>query len=173
MGEEYTSEAGAGPGGPPSQQVSPDTQAVGDSAQHESPGAAEVAPNEPGDGETVCRAEFNKVVGQRQAAKEKVRQLTAELEQLSARLRAAPGQEELDAFQEWKRLAQAGGSTVLATGDDATGGRPASAGSPRNCRTPSGPRRARPLATGTSRWTWSTCWTRCLSRRVAWRLPSC
>jgi hypothetical protein len=140
MGDEYTSEAGAGPGGPPSQQVSPDAQTTADSAQHESPGGAEAPPNEPGDGgEMVCRAEFNKVVGQRQAAKEKVRQLTAELEQLSARLRAAPGQEELDAFQEWKRLrqasdaaegqpassssqqaerqAQAGGSTVLATSD--------------------------------------------------------
>jgi hypothetical protein len=121
MGDEYTSEAGVGPGGPPSQQVTPDTQTPGDSAQHESPGAAEAAPNEPGDGETVCRAEFNKVVGQRQAAKEKVRQLTAELEQLSARLGAAPGQEELDAFREWKQLRQAGG---------AAGDQPASPSSP-------------------------------------------
>ena len=45
-------------------------------------------------GEVVSRTEFNKVVGQRQAAKDKVRHLTAEVEQLQARLggQAGPGE---------------------------------------------------------------------------------
>ena len=82
MGDELTMQEDTGLG-------EPDSQTAADSAQHESPGAAEAAPGQLGDGETVRRAEFNKVVGQRQAAKEKVRQLTTELEQLTARLRAA------------------------------------------------------------------------------------
>lgn len=115
MGDELTMQEDRGLG-------EPDSQTTADSAQHESPGAAEAAPSEPGDGGAVPRAEFNKVVGQRQAAKEKIRQLTAELEQVSARLGASPGQEELNAFQEWKQLRQAGG------GDAA--GEPASSSSP-------------------------------------------
>ena len=100
MGDELTMQEDTGLGEPVS-------QTAADSAQHESPSPAEAGPEELGDGEMVRRAEFNKVVGQRQAAKEKVRQLTAELEQLTVRLRAA----------ETPAAGEPGGSTGLAPSD--------------------------------------------------------
>ena len=42
-----------------------------------------------------------------------------------------------------------------------------------SCRRPSGPRKPRPSATGTSRSMSSTCWRRCWNRKAAWRRPSC
>ncbi len=57
---------------------------AGDASQQASSGDAD-APQTPG-GETVSRAELNKVVAQRQAAKEKARRLAEEVEALRAQL---------------------------------------------------------------------------------------
>jgi hypothetical protein len=62
--------------------------AIGADAPQDAPGAAPdgAGGRDVADAEMVSRAEFNKVVGQRQAAKEKVRQLTAQVDQLLSRL---------------------------------------------------------------------------------------
>jgi len=84
-------------------------------AQQGSHGGADASPEVLGEqannacGETVSRAEFDKVVAQRQAAKEKVRQLAAEAEQMLERLRQMPGEDERRAFQDWKRRQQEAG----------------------------------------------------------------
>lgn len=80
-----------------------------DSPQQESSGDADASRNGLSEQEAVSRSEFSKVVAQRQASKEKARQLTAEVEQLLARLRQVPSDEELRAFQEWKRRQQEAG----------------------------------------------------------------
>jgi len=80
-----------------------------DPTQHGPTGGADT-PRNPLDGEeAIPRAEFNKVVAQRQAAKEKVRQLTAEVEQLLSRLQTLPDGTELRAFQDWKELHESEG----------------------------------------------------------------
>jgi len=69
-----------------------------------SPGAeaprVEPAPAGSADADIVSRAEFNKVVGQRQAAKEKVRQLSAQVDELLARLGEGAGQPGASAEQD-------------------------------------------------------------------------
>jgi hypothetical protein len=82
--------ADASPGGPG--QAAP---GGGADAPQDEPGAAPDGAGGSGaaDAEVVSRAEFNKVVGQRQAAKEKVRQLTAQVDQLLARLGRTPEQQ--------------------------------------------------------------------------------
>ncbi|HUS92092.1 MAG TPA: hypothetical protein VM695_09595 [Phycisphaerae bacterium] len=63
------------------------------------------APQDPfGREEAVSRAEFNKVVAQRQATKERLRELTAEVERLLGRLGAVPSDDELNAFRRWQQL---------------------------------------------------------------------
>jgi hypothetical protein len=104
MPEQITGSTAATPGG-----ASQDPRPAVDPAQQGSSGGADAPRNALGDQETVSRAEFDKVVRQRQAAKEKVRQLTTEVEQLLARLREAPNDEELRAFQDWKGLQQQAG----------------------------------------------------------------
>ena len=84
----------------------PPVQEPVDSTQQESPGDADAPRNALGEEAMISRTEFNKVVGQRQAAKEKVRQLTAEAERLVGLLREMPGDEDLRAFREWKDLPQ-------------------------------------------------------------------
>jgi len=82
----------------------PPAQNTVGSTQQEPPGDADAPRNPLGTEARVSRAELNKVVGQRQAAKEKVRQLTAEVERLADLTREMPGDEELRAFREWKEL---------------------------------------------------------------------
>ena len=62
--------------------------ATGADAPQDEPGAAAegAGGRDVADTDVVSRAEFNKVVGQRQTAKEKVRQLTAQVDQLLSRL---------------------------------------------------------------------------------------
>jgi BMFP domain-containing protein YqiC len=62
--------------------------ATGAEAPQNEPGAAAegAGGRDVADTDVVSRAEFNKVVGQRQTAKEKVRQLTAQVDQLLSRL---------------------------------------------------------------------------------------
>ena len=100
----------AGPGTGPRQSVG--------SPQQELSGGADVPRNDIGAEETVSRAEFNKVVGQRQAAKEKARQLTAEVEQLLARLEAMPDEQELRAYQDWQKRQEAAGIPPDQQGQD-------------------------------------------------------
>ena len=89
----------------------------GDATQ-ESSGGAEAPQNQLAEQSVVSRAEFNKVVGQRQAAKEKVRHLSTEVEQLLARFHAMPGEEELKVFQEWKDSQQKAGGIPAHQGQD-------------------------------------------------------
>ncbi len=82
--------ADAAPGGPG--MAMPATGV--DAPQNESGAAAEGAGGrDVADADVVSRAEFNKVVGQRQTAKEKVRQLMAQVDQLLARLGRTPEQQ--------------------------------------------------------------------------------
>ncbi len=113
MPEEPSSKPVAGPG-----EASEQPRPTVDSTQQESSGGADAPQNPLGDQGTVSRAEFNKVVSQRQAAKEKVRQLAAEAEELLARLREMPGDEELRAFQDWKTLQQEAGVPPAQQGQD-------------------------------------------------------
>jgi len=48
------------------------------------------------------KAELDEVVGQRQAAKERARQLEAQLSELNGKLSAVPDAEQLDAFRKWQ-----------------------------------------------------------------------
>jgi hypothetical protein len=75
--------------------LSADAVYGGADAPQDEPGAAADGAGGSGaaDAEVVSRAEFNKVVGQRQAAKEKVRQLTAQVDQLLSRLGRTPEQQ--------------------------------------------------------------------------------
>jgi len=68
--------------------LSADAASVGAQAPQNEPGAAGEGTDgrDAAEPDVVSRAEFNKVVSQRQAAKEKVRQLTAQVDQLLARL---------------------------------------------------------------------------------------
>lgn len=84
----------AGPGEAPRPSADP--------SQHGTPVGADAPQTEPGPEEMVSRAELNKVVGQRQAAKDKIRQLTAEMEEVMDRLRGVPGEDELRAFRDWQ-----------------------------------------------------------------------
>jgi len=59
------------------------------------------------EGDVISRAEFNKVVGQRQTAKEKVRQLTAQVDQLTARLSRTDEQDEPITLPDGKADSQA------------------------------------------------------------------
>jgi hypothetical protein len=78
-------------------------------SQQGPPGGTDAPQNPQRAAETVPRVELDKVIAQRQTAKEKVRHLTEQVEQLRARLRAMPGEAELGAFQDWKaRLREAG-----------------------------------------------------------------
>jgi hypothetical protein len=113
MPEDASDRPAGGPGEAP-QPLRPSA----DSTRQESAGGAEAPQEALGDRGVVSRAEFSKVVGQRQAAKEKVRQLTAEVEELLARLHATPGEEELRAFQDWKRLQQEAGVPPAQQGQD-------------------------------------------------------
>ena len=113
MPEKPLSEPAAEPGGA-SQQLRPSAG----STRQESAGGADAPQSRLGDQEAVSRAEFNKVVGQRQAAKEKVRQLTAEAEELLTRLGAMPSDEELQTFQDWKRLQHEAGVAPAQQGQD-------------------------------------------------------
>jgi len=114
MPEEFPSKPPAGPGSA-SRNVRPSV----DLTQQESPGGADASQNALGEEAAVSRAEFQKVVSQRQAAKEKVRQLAAEVEELFARLRATPSDGELRAFQDWKRLQQEAGVSPAQQEQDA------------------------------------------------------
>ena len=58
--------------------------------------------HDPAEPDVVSRAEFSKVVSQRQAAKEKVRQLTAQVDQLLARLGHMSEQQDRRALQDSK-----------------------------------------------------------------------
>jgi len=80
-----------------------------DPSQQGSSGGADAPQNPFGAAETVPRAEFDKVVGQRQAAKEKMRQLSRQVDELLARVGTMPGEEELRAFQEWRSRQQEAG----------------------------------------------------------------
>jgi len=73
-------------------------------APQNAPGAAPDGAGGPdaAEPEVVSRAEFNKVVSQRQAAKEKVRQLTAQVDQLLARLGRMPERQGRPALQDGK-----------------------------------------------------------------------
>lgn len=63
-----------------------DADSPGADASNVEPGPAGADGAETAETDVVSRGEFNKVVGQRQAAKEKVRQLTAQVSDLLARL---------------------------------------------------------------------------------------
>jgi len=91
--------ADASAGGPgvvlPSGGADASQDALGEKAQV--PGG-----HDPAEPDVVSRAEFNKVVSQRQAAKEKVRQLTAQVDQLLARLGRTSEQQDRLALQDSK-----------------------------------------------------------------------
>ncbi len=78
------------------QTKSPEIQRTEDMFADATAGGGETSPETLGAPATdvVSRAEFNKVVGQRQTAKEKVRQLTAQVDQLMSRLGRADQQDE-------------------------------------------------------------------------------
>jgi len=86
------------------------SRAAGASHQALAAGEADASPESLGGSEAafVPRAEFHRVVGQRQAAKEKARQLAAQVEGLLERLRAAPEEAELREFRDWKAQRSAG-----------------------------------------------------------------
>jgi len=95
--------ADAPPGGPG--QVTPGGGA--DAPQNEPGAAAQGAGGrDAADADVVSRAEFSKVVGQRQAAKEKVRQLTAQVDQLLARLGRMAEQQDRRGLQDGKPARQ-------------------------------------------------------------------
>jgi len=52
--------------------------------------------------DSVSRAELEKVIGERQSAKERARTLEQQLSQVGEQLKAMPDAESLKAFQEWK-----------------------------------------------------------------------
>jgi polyhydroxyalkanoate synthesis regulator phasin len=91
--------ADASAGGPgvvlPSGGADASQDALGEKA--EGPGG-----HDPAEPDVVSRAEFSKVVSQRQAAKEKVRQLTAQVDQLLARLGQTSEQQNRRALQDGK-----------------------------------------------------------------------
>jgi len=69
-----------------------DAATPGADASHVEPAPADRAGGAEAAADVVSRAEFNKVVGQRQTAKEKVRNLTAQVDDLLARLGDPAGQ---------------------------------------------------------------------------------
>lgn len=74
----------------------------GDSPQQQPPGG-EDSPKDDGKGErTFTKAEFDEVVGQRQAVKEQLRTMSGEMATLREQLAAMPSADELEVFQDWK-----------------------------------------------------------------------
>jgi len=104
MPEEMADRTAAAPG-----EVSRQPRPVAGPAQQGPSGGVDAPRSELRDEEAVSRAEFGKVVRQRQAAKEKARQLETELGQLRARLDDVPHEDELRRFREWNRLREQAG----------------------------------------------------------------
>lgn len=96
----------AGTGQPPAvepnQPAAAGQPAANPSAASQQPagGGADAPPQERTD--TVSRAELDKVIGERQAAKERARAVEAQLVEVNQKLGAMPDNETLKAFQDWQ-----------------------------------------------------------------------
>ena len=69
--------------------------------QTQDTGASQQSPE--GTQDVVSRAELDKVIGERQAAKEATRRLNQQLADMQEKVRAMPDSDTLQAFQEWRK----------------------------------------------------------------------